>query len=125
MKICPLCAKSRVVEKYLKYGKVRYLKFELRRISIKMSKYLYQLCKIKLMSHNSFGGGRSSAGSCLFALLQGLSFSARLFGPLAFSGCGHRGTSVLSANFTLPHGLLGGQKIRREDRHSAFRTQKA
>ena len=43
-------------------------------------------------------------------------FSARLFGPLAFSGFVHRGSLVLSANFTLHHGSLGAQINRQEDR---------
>ena len=37
-------------------------------------------------------------------------FSARLFGPLAFSGFRHRSSPVLSANFTLHHGLVGARK---------------
>ena len=39
------------------------------------------------------------------------SFSARLFGPLAFSGFGQRSLPVLLADFTLYPGLLGARKI--------------
>ena len=47
-------------------------------------------------------------------MFLGLSFSAQLFGPLAFSGFGHRGSPILSANFTLHHWYLGARKNRRD-----------